>query len=353
MRGAATVVLLVSVALAPAALRAADDGGKAAARAKVQEGAALFERGDFAGALACFDDAIKKFPNAVIQFNRAQALRGLGRDVEAAEALETFLAEARTVSAEKRGEAEGDLAEIRRGLGILTIVCDVDGAEVLVDGKAVGTTPLAKPVRVKAGTRELTIRKQGSPAVKRSVEVAGREERKVDVALAPAPPPPPVVVKKIEGPGGTISGGGAGGHGTTGGAPQSELSHAGRLGLSVRGDMKVVDTRGLVLVPGLTYGVAERVEIGAGALVGFYKGAEAEARLFLALGAWKPMLTLGVPLFFVGGAQLGVQPGAGLLVDIGAHVAIAAEATAAYFPFAPSDLRKLVFVPSLGTQIRL
>jgi hypothetical protein len=49
---------------------------------------------------------------------------------------------------------------------------------------------------------------------------------------------------------------------------------------------------------------------------------------------------------------VGVQPAAGVLFDLGAHVGIALEASAAYFPSAPTGTSKVLFLPSAGTQIR-
>src|SRR5262245_25388809 len=101
---------------AEARAQAPNDAAKAAARAKVQEGATLFDAGDFAAALARFDEAYARFPAPAIHFNRAQALRALGRSAEAGQALERFLKEAKDATPEKRAQAEQQLAEIRRAL---------------------------------------------------------------------------------------------------------------------------------------------------------------------------------------------------------------------------------------------
>jgi len=292
--GAGCIALAVTLVLAcfaaQAHAQAPADAGRAAARAKVQEGAALFDAGNFAGALARFDEAYARFPAPAIHFNRAQALRALGRNAEAEQALERFIKEAKDASAEKRAEAEQQLAELRRA-----------HAPAPVAPAPVVPAPVARP----------------------------------PVAPAPAPAPPVVTIAAAGAP------------------PAASLSHERQLGLALRTDIGVTAGGGAVVIPELTYGVGQVLEIGAGALIGYYKGGLVEGRLFLLDGRWKPLLTVSIPVFDVDGIRPGVQPGAGVAVEIGPHLGVAAAATAVYFPSPPSGLAKLWFVPSVGIQGRL
>lgn len=359
MRGAAVTAVLVlamihalGAAAAPAP-PASNEAARAAARAKVQEGARLFERGEIADALARFDEAYALFPSALIQFNRAQALRGMGRNVEAADALEQFLAEGASATHEKRVEAQQDLAELRRKLGTIRIVCAVSGAMVVLDGREIGETPLAKPLRVDVGRRDITVRKTGRQTFHASIDVAPQSERKVEVALEAVPAP----IERARTP--VTTGGSFEGdvrrQTVVEGAPsesKTTLSHAGQLGVFARADTKLNGDKGFVALAGVTYGLNARFEVALAGLIGFYKGADAEVRLYLTEGMVKPLLSLGVPAFFSNGLDVGVQPAAGVVFDLGAHVGIALQASAAYFPSAPAGTSKVLFLPSAGTQIR-
>jgi hypothetical protein len=366
----------LALAFAPLRAEAENEAAKAAARAKVQEGVARYTRGELQGALDLFDEAFALFPTPVIQFNRAQALRGLHREAEAAHALEEFLREASTASPERRKEAEQDLRETKRVLGRLKVACDVDGAEVLVDGRLVGKTPLAAPVWVKAGTRQVKVQKAGLPTFARSLEVVAAEEQALAATLRPTTAagalggagatephaPGATSAGVVSAPGGEAAAKTAGGPGgpraREGAVAESApappgMSHAGQIGVFLRADVSLIGASGLVLVPGATYGVGRRLEIGAGALIGHYKGGIAEARLFLLDGRLKPLVSAALPVFVVDGVEVGVQLGAGLLVELGARAAVVAAATAVYFPGAPAGMDKAWFIPSLGTQLRL
>jgi formylglycine-generating enzyme required for sulfatase activity len=66
----------------------------------------------------------------------------------------------------------------------------VVGAEVLLDGRLAGTTPLA-PFEAEAGERELRVRAQGYEEAVSRVVVEGRAtEQHIAVSLVPLPPPP-------------------------------------------------------------------------------------------------------------------------------------------------------------------
>jgi hypothetical protein len=362
---AVALALALAVALgAPSAGAAENEAAKAAARTKVQEGVARYERGDFQGALTLFDEAYSLFATPVIQFNRAQALRGLHREADAARALEHFLRDATTASPERRAEAEQDLREIQKVLGRLKIVCDTDGAEVIVDDRMVGTTPLGAPVWIKAGSHLVKIQKAGARSFVRSIEIAATKEHVVEATLGTvADKPTATAVAGTAATAATAATTAATGGETppadagiaAGGSPgqPAAMSHARRVGLFLRADLSLIGEAGMVVVPGITYGLNHRFEVGAGALIGYYKGAVGEVRVLLLEGRWKPVVRAAVPVFVVDGAQIGLQVGAGLLVELGAHVGIVAEATGVYFPGAPSDMDKAWFIPSVGTQLRL
>lgn len=87
-----------------------------------------------------------------------------------------------------RGTALRDLA--RRLLvpapayGSLRLLVTEPGAQVLLDGKPIGTTPLAEPIQgLQPGARALLIKRDGCQTVEQQVELVAGEERSVELTL--------------------------------------------------------------------------------------------------------------------------------------------------------------------------
>ncbi len=148
---------------------------KTQAQALLTEGTALYEHGDFAGALDRFQAAYKIYPSPKLQFNIAQADRDLGRPVEAIEAFEQFLAKAPKAAPDLLSEAYQSVGDLRSKLGRLNIQCDTSGSEVAIDGKIVGITPLAQPVWSMPGRHQVVIRHAGFEPINVTVS-AGEHE---------------------------------------------------------------------------------------------------------------------------------------------------------------------------------
>jgi hypothetical protein len=129
------------------------------------------------------------------------------------------------------------------------------------------------------------------------------------------------------------------------------LGHGGQLGIFARADVAPT-LPGYVVVPGLSYGLHDRFEVLAAALVGRYQGVWAGGRLFLLDGAWKPSLTAGVPVFFRGASVWGLQGSAGLQWDPARAFGLFVDAGAAFYPSAPGGLGRAWLLTSAGVQAR-
>jgi hypothetical protein len=170
-----TVVPIFMLALLA---QAAPGGTNAQDRAKAQgllvEGASLYSRGDYLGALDRFNAAYAAYPSAKMWFNIGQAYKVLGRPVEAHDAYQKFLAEAPNASPEDRADAQASLKQLRNLLGLLTVNCETTGAELTVDGKGVGRAPLPNPVWVTAGQHQVTaLPADGCPMVEQAEVASG------------------------------------------------------------------------------------------------------------------------------------------------------------------------------------
>jgi tetratricopeptide (TPR) repeat protein len=186
---ATAIVAALLLAGAATARAAESDTNRAAAelaRGKAVEAEKLYEERDYRAALRKLEEAFALYPSPKIHYNFGLVHRALLREVEALEAFEKFLAEASDAGAEDRATATRHVAELRAAVGVLEITCDTAGAEVFVDGRSGGTTPLARALRVAPGPHQVVIHKAGVPFpyTQRIDAVAGAVVR-VDARLEP------------------------------------------------------------------------------------------------------------------------------------------------------------------------
>jgi PEGA domain-containing protein len=184
-RGVCLVLALAALTAMPARAIGATAEEMGRARAKLHEGASALDDGDYEAALARFQEAFQIVPSPKIQFDFGLAYAGLARH---ADAFERFLAEAKDAPAANRAEAERHVAELRRRVGTVVITCDTAGAEVKLDGRTLGKTPLAKKVYVGLGAHEIVVRAGArAPFLEDFTAAAGVEHRVVaNLAAAPA-----------------------------------------------------------------------------------------------------------------------------------------------------------------------
>lgn len=163
----------------------------AQARAKLREGVSALDGGSYEKALALFEEAFRLVPSPKIQFNMGLAHLGLARHAEAIEDFERFLAEAKDAPAPNRVEAEGHIAALRQRVGVVAITCDTDGADVQIDGRKRGSTPLGRKLYVAAGAHQLVIRQAGggAPFVEDFTVAAGATVELVARLAGPRPAP--------------------------------------------------------------------------------------------------------------------------------------------------------------------
>jgi tetratricopeptide (TPR) repeat protein len=160
-----------------------------------ERGSALFQEQNWAGALAAFQRAYDLQPHYSVLFNIGFCLKSLQRYPEALEALERYLAEGgEQVRPEKRAQAEQAIADLRTFISRVTVTTDVDGAEIVVNGQARGTSPLAAPLVLGAGHYVIEARAPERGDARSEFDLGPGEERTVALALEPldaVPPPPP------------------------------------------------------------------------------------------------------------------------------------------------------------------
>jgi hypothetical protein len=160
----ATLVMLLTLVLPAPTARAADDptAGAQPARAKAVEAERLYEQKDFQAALQRLEEAYALYPSAKIHYNFALAQQALGQEPRAMESFERFLAEAPDAEPKRRQHAAEKVAELRKRLVWLEVDADTHGAEVLVDGRVVGTTPLPRGLWMSAVPHQVVVKQPGA-----------------------------------------------------------------------------------------------------------------------------------------------------------------------------------------------
>ena len=189
--------LLVLGALATVSSRAHAQGSATGdPEVLIQQGLELREKGDDGAALVQFRRAYDLVKSGRALAQVALAEQALGRWVDAEAHLTEAIGRADDAwIARQKTLLEQALGEIQNHLGSLEITGGRPGAEVLVNGQTAGRMPLAKPLRVPAGSVALELRATGYLPVQRTVIVAARTLAREPVILVPvagslSEPPP-------------------------------------------------------------------------------------------------------------------------------------------------------------------
>jgi hypothetical protein len=201
MKRLAIGLLLVSGALStlgPQTARADEQSNEASEH--FHRGVALYKEGNFAGSLVEFRRAYQIAPHYRVLYNLGRASLSLQRYADAQRSFEAYLAEGGAeVPEARRTEVQGELALLERRVARLEVVANMPGAEIMIDGESVGTSPLAHPVVVSVGRVRITALKSGKVPLERTIEVVGGDHTKVQFEFPPDSPPP-ALAPVVKGP---------------------------------------------------------------------------------------------------------------------------------------------------------
>ncbi|MEI9951023.1 MAG: PEGA domain-containing protein [Pseudomonadota bacterium] len=168
---------------APASAEVLKEAGERYAR-----GLSLYGDGEFLLALVEFERAYQLSNNYKVLYNIGQVRIQLGRYAKAKEALEDYLkAGGANLSPERRQAVDKDLATLAERTASLNVVTHEVGADISLDGKVIGTSPLTSPVIVDAGEHNLVLHKSGFYDSAQSVTLAGHDQVELTIELKPIP----------------------------------------------------------------------------------------------------------------------------------------------------------------------
>jgi len=206
------------------------------ARERFQRGVTLYREGSFDAALAEFKRAYEIAPNYRILYNLAQVQVERHDSVAALNLFGQYLQQGGSeIEADRRAQVERDMQSLRGRVADLSIESNVSGAQLTVDGVEAGTLPLAGPVQVNSGVRQVVLSKSGYQSVTKSVTIAGAQPLKLTLNLEPVDARAPAAAAGVS---------------KTTSEPKSEQSH----GLSAPFWVSAVAT-GLFTGAAVTFGV--------------------------------------------------------------------------------------------------
>lgn len=186
----------LSAPVAHAQPAAAPDPITEAARAKYQEGVKAFESGKFEDARSAFLQAyaLKRVPAVLLNLGQSELKSGHLED--AGNHLQQFIRDHKTAKPDEITAAQAGIADAKKKTGYIIVIVNAVGADLSVDGTAIGKSPLLDPYFVKPGKRTLYATYQGSAATT-AVDVKKGIATSATLTLAVSGPPvataPPVV----------------------------------------------------------------------------------------------------------------------------------------------------------------
>lgn len=155
------------------------------ARRHFKTGTKLYRDGNYAGALAEFEEAYRLKPGAGSLQNVALSQKGLFRYSEAASSLELLLARhAGELSEGERKAVDDALLELKGLMASIRLRVEPEQARIVLDGRTLSRADLAVPIVLNVGEHTLSVDAPGYAAERRVLRVAGGQQQlPVDISL--------------------------------------------------------------------------------------------------------------------------------------------------------------------------
>lgn len=177
--------LVVALAVAPVA-HAAPPQSEAATR--YNRGVELAEQGAYDQARAEFQRAYELRPHHSVLYNLGQVSVAMDRPLAAMEYLQRYLREGGgAVAAERRRAVERQIGELDARVPRLEIAVEPAGAQVVLDGRAIGRSPLGTPVVVDVGAHRIEAARDGYAPSSTTLSVSNGTRERVLLQLYPLP----------------------------------------------------------------------------------------------------------------------------------------------------------------------
>jgi hypothetical protein len=196
-RGAAWGPLVGLIALAgPVPARAADDTASREAQARFVEGIGRVKAGDFEAARISFAQAYTVLHKPDILWNLALAEHKSGHLVDALAHFKQLAHDGANQA--DRAKAGKHVDELMAQTGHIEVVAP-PGAQVAVDGAAVGVAPLAEAVDVAPGKHQVALHPPQGAAREAEADAFAGQTAHVSFLVADPPAGPPVAATEAQG----------------------------------------------------------------------------------------------------------------------------------------------------------
>lgn len=179
-------LLLLSWLTAAPAHAAPEDAQRVEARERFDRGLTLFNQGDNQGALAEFQRAYQLTGNTTVLYNIARVQAAAGEPVAALETLDQLAKDPKDLSAPRRLQVDALRQEQAQRVGMVLIRTTApSGARVEVDGTDAGPLRADQVLRLSAGRHVLGVLAVGFHPLRKTVLVAGQEQKTLEFAPEP------------------------------------------------------------------------------------------------------------------------------------------------------------------------
>jgi hypothetical protein len=155
------------------------------ARDHFRRGVEHYQNSDWPHAIEEYRAALALWNNPIILFNLAQAYRSDGQLSLAVEHFNRYLQEAPSLTREQRAEVEEAVREIQDTRAVLSFEVEPAGATVTLNGRSLGTAPIARNVEVMPGDYSIHVELANHASRDERVSVRSHEQRLVNVRLRP------------------------------------------------------------------------------------------------------------------------------------------------------------------------
>lgn len=150
------------------------------AKETFKAGRALMKEEKWNLALAEFQRSRELYPTRGNTQNAAVCLRELGRSAEALEMFELLMRDFDKLTDADRKQVAKEIGELRQVVGTIDVIILEPDAEVVVDGRPRGRTPLSSPLRANAGTHYVRVHKSGFVTFEQQVDVVAKQTTTIE-----------------------------------------------------------------------------------------------------------------------------------------------------------------------------
>ncbi len=156
------------------------------AKQRFQEGVDAFMEENYLGALQSFEDSYRLVPKASVLYNIGMCQKALFKMAEALSTFKKYLKEeGEDISIAKRKTVEAAILEITKMVGVAVISEAPEGADVLLNGKYLGNTPLIDSIVLNPGRHTIRIQKEGLEPLEIEVTAVSGAELTLRAVLEP------------------------------------------------------------------------------------------------------------------------------------------------------------------------